>query len=168
MTTLEKIISEHLFFKGLKNEHISSLVKCASFSVFDKDKYIFSAQEEAKYFYLILEGSVSLQIFSHERGTVRLEAIEEGQFLGWSWLFPPYKWQFDAKTLEHTRVIIFDAQALKIVMAQDWELGFKIHKLFTQLIIQRLQTLRYKFLDVLEKYPQIEFEEISIINITSN
>src|SRR5688572_25225497 len=106
MDKIEKIISDHLFFKDLNREQKNCLVKCAAFEVIDTDKYIFTAKDEAKFFYLILEGSVSLQLFSHERGTVNLEVIQEGEFLGWSWLFPPYKWRFDAKTNEKTKVLI--------------------------------------------------------------
>jgi CRP/FNR family cyclic AMP-dependent transcriptional regulator len=166
MEKIENIIKEHFFFRDLNNEQVNTLAKCASFEIIDPDKYILTVKEEAKNFYLILEGSVSLQVFSHERGTINLEVIQEGEFLGWSWLFSPYKWRFDAKTNEKTKFLCFDAKILKNEMAKDPELGFKIHKLFSQLIIERLQALRFKFLDVLEKYPQVEFEEIRIIDLT--
>lgn len=166
MESIKKIISEHLFFQDLSKEQVDSLANCASFEIIDTDKYIFTAKQEARNFYLILEGSVGLQLFSHERGIINLETIQGGEFLGWSWLFPPYKWRFDAKVIEKAKVLVFDANALKKIMSNDHQLSNIIHKLFTQIIIERLQAIRYKFLDVLEKNPQIEFEEIRVLDIT--
>ena len=34
------------------------------------------------------------------RGAVVIETIETGEVVGWSWLFPPYRWHFDARALD--------------------------------------------------------------------
>lgn len=170
MQKIEEIISDHLFFKDLKKQQIDSLIKCAKFEIFDANKYILNAKEEANQFYLILDGMVNLQLFSHEKGLISFEIIEEGEFVGWSWLFPPYKWRFDVKTIEKTKVISFDTKALLKIFEQDTDLGYKMHRLFSQLIIERLQALRFKFLDVLFKFLDVleeepKIKEINIIDI---
>ena len=30
-----------------------------------------------------------------------VETLHDGDVLGWSWLVPPYRWQFDARAVEH-------------------------------------------------------------------
>ena len=37
-----------------------------------------------------------------------IETIEAGEVLGWSWLFPPYRWHFDARALAPVRATAFD------------------------------------------------------------
>ena len=29
-----------------------------------------------------------------------IETLEAGEVVGWSWLFPPYRWHFDARALD--------------------------------------------------------------------
>ena len=29
-----------------------------------------------------------------------IETLDAGEILGWSWLFPPYRWHFDAPRVE--------------------------------------------------------------------
>lgn len=36
------------------------------------------------------------------RGDVGIETIAAGSVPGWSWLFPPYQWQFGAVVVERT------------------------------------------------------------------
>jgi len=37
-------------------------------------------------------------------------SVGEGEVLGWSWLFPPYRWKFAARTVETTRAIAIEGQ----------------------------------------------------------
>ena len=48
-------------------------------------------------FYVLRHGSVALETFVPTRGPVVIETIEAGEVLGWSWLFAPYRWHFDAR-----------------------------------------------------------------------
>ena len=34
------------------------------------------------------------------RGPITLQTLADGEMLGWSWLFPPYRWQFDARAVD--------------------------------------------------------------------
>jgi CRP/FNR family cyclic AMP-dependent transcriptional regulator len=67
--------------------------------------------------------------------------------LGWSWLFPPYCWQFDARTLEPTEAIFFYGTPLREQCEQDHNFGFEMMKRMTQVIIQRLQGARRLLLE---------------------
>src|SRR5262245_47788927 len=61
METLERILAEHDFFKGLKPETLHLLVSCASNVRFNVGEYLFREGEEAQQFYLLREGYVSLE-----------------------------------------------------------------------------------------------------------
>lgn len=148
---IKNAIREHLFFKHFKEEEIDILVNCSSLVSFNENEYLTTAKKDSKIFYLILSGSVSLQLFSHERGIIELETIQSGEFIGWSWLVAPYKWHFDSVAMENTKTICFDAVDMKKEMEKNPEFGYKMYKIFTSIIIERLQAERANILDVYDK-----------------
>lgn len=148
MQTLETMISEHQFFKDLAPRHLDVLVRCASKVVFEPSHLIFREGAEANHFYLIRQGLVSLDVFIPGRGAVSIQTITEGQILGWSWLFPPHRWHFDARSIGFTVAISFDADSLRAESDADHELGYQLMKRFADVIMQRLQATRLQMLDI--------------------
>ena len=82
------------------------------------------------------------------RGPVVIETLHDGDVVGWSWLFPPYRWQFDARALEPSRAIAFDGACLRGKCEADHELGYELMRRFAGSIIERLQATRLRLLDV--------------------
>jgi CRP/FNR family transcriptional regulator, cyclic AMP receptor protein len=68
--------------------------------------------------------------------------------LGWSWLFPPYRWHFDASASAETSAVVLDGACLRGKCEDDASLGYRLMKRFAQLIQQRLQETRLQLLDV--------------------
>ena len=50
----------------------------------------------ASRFWLVQSGHVDLDLHVPGQGRMKIETIGMGELLGWSWLFPPYKWAFGA------------------------------------------------------------------------
>lgn len=100
MQTLESILAQHPFFQGLDPSYGKLLSECAANEHFAAGVNLFREGDAADQFYLIRHGSVALQVFIPGRGRITIETIEAGNVLGWSWLFPPYRWHFDAQALE--------------------------------------------------------------------
>ena len=148
METLERILAEHPFLKGLNSEYLQLVVGCASNVRVNGGQFIFHENEEASQFYLIRQGKVALEIFTPERGPISIQTLGEGEVLGWSWLFPPYHWHFDARAVELTRAIALDGACLRKKCDEDHELGYELMKRFAQIIEQRLQATRVQLLDV--------------------
>jgi CRP-like cAMP-binding protein len=148
MKTLEPVLSEHPFLKGLEAHHLQLIVGCASNVVFQEGQFVFRANEEAKQFYVIRHGKVAVDIFSPERGPVTIQTLGEGEILGWSWLIPPYHWHFDARAIELTRAIVLDGACLRQKCEQDHDLGYELLKRFAHIMEQRLQAMSMQLLDV--------------------
>lgn len=148
MQTLEQLLSEHPFFQGLEPRYLQLIAGCASNAHFDTGQFIFHEGEDANRFYLIRHGKVSLDVFIPGRGPVSLQTIGADDVLGWSWLFPPYRWLFDARALEPTRVTAFDGICLRSKCAEDHDLGYELMNRFAYIITQRLQATRLQILDV--------------------
>ncbi len=68
--------------------------------------------------------------------------------LGWSWLFPPYRWHFSARVIEETRAIALDGVCLREKAEADHNFGFELMKRVAQIMVDRLQATRLQMLDI--------------------
>lgn len=146
--SIESLLREHPFVKGMDRAHIELITGCASNVRFDPGQWIFRESEEANQFYIIRQGKVALEVYSPERGGLMIDTLGEGDVLGWSWLIPPYHWRFDAKALELTRAIALDGKCLRTKCENDHHLGYELLKRFSSIIEQRLQATRLQLLDL--------------------
>jgi CRP/FNR family transcriptional regulator, cyclic AMP receptor protein len=148
MRTLESILVEHPFFKGLQPQYLQLITGCASNVRFNAGTYMLCEGEQASQFYLIRHGKVALEVFAAQRGPITLETIEAGEVLGWSWLFPPYRWHFSARVVEPVRAIALDGTCLRTKGEEDHDLGYELMKRVAQIMMERLQATRIQLLDV--------------------
>ncbi len=148
MQTLESILVGHPFFQGLQPQYLQLITGCASNVRFNARTYIFREGEEASQFYILRHGKVALEIFAAQRGPITIETIEAGEVLGWSWLFPPYRWHFSARVVEPVRAIALDGTCLRTKGEEDHDLGYELMKRVAQIMMERLQATRVQLLDV--------------------
>lgn len=146
--TLEQVLTEHPFLSGMDAKHVATLVGCASNRVFRSGEYLCREGENADAFYLIRSGQVALEIYVPQRGGLRIETLQEGDILGWSWLVAPYRWHFDVKAVDTVRALALDGRCLRGKCEQDHELAYQLLNRFASLIEHRLQSTRLQLLDV--------------------
>lgn len=148
MQSLATQIAEHPFFAGMAPEPLAVIAECAAPARVAARMFVFREGGEANRFYLIEKGKVALKVFAPERGAITIQTIGAGDVLGWSWLFPPYRWHFDARALEDTTMVAFDGKCLRAKMEEDHDLGYELMRRFAQIIVQRLQATRLQLLDL--------------------
>ena len=148
ITSLESILEAHPFLKGLKPEYTNLIVGCASNIRFEAGKEIHREGEEADTFYIIRHGKVAIEIFVPGRGNITIETLGEGEILGWSWLFPPFRWHANARALELTRAIALDGKCLRSKCENDPALGFELIKRLARIMMDRLHGFRLQLLDL--------------------
>lgn len=148
MHTLEPLLGEHSFFKGLAPRYLELIAGCASNVRFEAGQYIFHEGEAANEFYVIRHGRVALEIFAPGRGAHAIQTLGAGELLGWSWLIPPYQWHFDARAVELTRALALDGECLRTKCEQDHDLGYEFMKRFAHIMLDRLQATRLQLLDL--------------------
>ncbi len=146
--TLKTLLAEHPFVHGLDSKYIDLLVSCATNVRFQAGEFIFREGGNADQFYLLRHGRAAIEIYAAERGSITVMTVGEGEVLGWSWLFPPYRWMFDAKALELTRGIALDGKCLRAKCDEDHELGYELMKRSVQVAEQRLQATRLQLLNL--------------------
>ena len=146
--TIEELLVEAPVFAGLAPAHLETIAGCASIAHFEKDGLIFREGGDADTFYVLRGGSVAIETHVPGRGPARLLTLHEDDVLGWSWLFPPYRWHFDARALEHVRTLAFDGECLRGKSVADHELGYELMRRFAEVMVTRLQATRMQLLDV--------------------
>jgi signal-transduction protein with cAMP-binding, CBS, and nucleotidyltransferase domain len=148
MEKIKDLLANHPFFKDLKKDQLEFLAGCGKNVQFKKGEQIFKEGEAADYFYVIRKGKVALDIDGAQRGLIRIQTIEEGEILGWSWLIPPHKWAFSVTAVETTSVTAMDGKCLRGKCEKDHELGYELLKRFSAVLAKRLQWTRMQLLDV--------------------
>lgn len=148
MKTINQIISEHSFFKGLAKPYLDLLSGCAYNAKYDEGEMIFREGEVSNHFYLIKQGRVALQINTPTRGAIVIQTINVGDILSWSWLIPPYYSYFDARALETTAVLALNVECLREKCKIDPMLDYEILKRFVPIIANRLRATRMQLMDV--------------------
>ncbi|MBW2065593.1 MAG: cyclic nucleotide-binding domain-containing protein [Deltaproteobacteria bacterium] len=148
MEAMLKTIAGHPFFEGLAPDLVKVIAGFASQVQYDAGQMIYREGEDASQFHLITFGKVAIEIFEPKKGSRIIQTIGRGDVLGWSWLFPPYKWRFDARALELTRAIALDGRSLREKAETDHHLGYELLKRFSRVILERLHAMRLQLLDV--------------------
>jgi len=149
METLERILAEHPFFVGLAPEYLALITGCAANARFLAGDFVFREGTTADNFYIIRHGTVDIEIHSPEHGgAVSVQTLQQGEVLGASWLFPPYRWNFDARARTLVRAISLDARCLRTKCDDNPALGYELMKRFSRVIAERLHATRVQLLDV--------------------
>ena len=146
--SLESVLADVPLFDGLDPGKLALLAGCAGNVHFAAGEHLFREGEPADAFYVVRHGSVALETFVPARGPVLIETIEAGDVVGWSWLFPPYRWHLDARAVTDVRATGFDGACWRRKCAEDPVLGYDVMGRFTQVLIERLQWTRLRLLDV--------------------
>lgn len=130
----------------MKPEHIAVLSDGAHAVEFEAGEVLFREGEPANQFYLIESGKVALEANESPRGTVLVQLLGAGDPLGWSWLFPPFTWHFQARAVEPVVAIALRGAHLLVTAEQDDEFGYELMKRIARIVIQRLQATRKQLL----------------------
>lgn len=134
------ILKSTAFFEELSEEMVRRLAAVAELKAYPEGIFLDQRKRVANYFYIILEGEVSLQMESLTGKTVRLETITPGGAIGFSSLIDMASKRYisDAKTLSPVKLLRFRADDMMLLFYQNFELGFLIMKKIAYIAKMRL------------------------------
>jgi len=159
---LRSIIARHPFFQQLGEDHLNALIGCAMQTQFPKDDFIFHQGDVANRFYLIEDGCVALEANQPGHGTIRIQTLGSGDALGWSWLFPPNIWRFNARAIEPTRAIFFYGTWLRAQFEQHPGLADELMRRMAQLVVERLQATQLQLVEISEVAMQAQLQALQL------
>ena len=144
MTTTTKLL--HPFLAEMDEQHREIFLHGATERDFATGEVIFREGEPANTLYLIQSGEVLIEAASCGCGAKPIQTLGDGDVLGWSWLFPPFAWHFQARATRPTHVICCDGGHLLVQAEENSEFGYDVMRRITQILIQRLQATRKKLI----------------------
>ena len=124
--TIEQLLVETRLFADLPEHHLATIAGCAVTAHFEEGEYVFREGGPADTFYVLRSGSIALETYVPGRGAALLMTIHDQDVLGWSWLFPPYRWHFDARALEPVARSLRRRSSLRQKSTDDHELGYEL------------------------------------------
>jgi len=148
MKHLDTLIAEHPLFAGFPAEHLALIAGCGRNVHFAPGEFLCRAGRPAEYFFLIRRGMVALELEVPGRGPFRFSTVSAGDVVGWSWLIPPYQWQFDARVVEDVSAVQFDGACLRGKCDADPVLGYALMKTFAGVLVTRFMETRLQLIDV--------------------
>ena len=148
MRPIEDLMEEIPTLARLSHEHRALVAGCGRNTAWEAGAHLFRDGEAATTFYAIRRGAVALEMSAPPRAPLIVETLHGGDVLGWSWLFPPHRTQFDAHAIEEVHAIAFDGACLRGKCEADHALGYELMRRFAAVITNRLQATRVRLLDV--------------------
>jgi CRP/FNR family cyclic AMP-dependent transcriptional regulator len=139
-------LAAHPFLHGMSHEHLAMLAEGARDVSFPARYRLFNDGGYATHFWLIQSGHAWLDLNVPGQSPVLIDTIGMGKLLGWSWLFPPYKWAFGAVAVTEVEAFEFDARAVRERCAADPGLGYEFNQRITRVLAKRLQATRIRLI----------------------
>jgi signal-transduction protein with cAMP-binding, CBS, and nucleotidyltransferase domain len=142
----------HPLFEGLGQRYRHILAEYAMRASFEPGTQVAETGEPANCLYLVVSGLIALET-PGGRSALRVQTIGPGDVLGWSWLFPPYYWHFNAVAEAPTECILFYGSRLLQECDRDHDFGYELFKRMSRILISRLQSTREKWIEAAQFPP---------------
>jgi CRP/FNR family transcriptional regulator, cyclic AMP receptor protein len=147
MERAQDLLAAHPFLAGMPAGQTLRLSYWSRRMVFRSGARLFEEGGRADRFWLVRDGQIALDVDTPQ-GTVQVETLGPGTVLGWSWLFPPFRWHFGATAVLPTLAVELDGPGIRDLCAQDPALGFDLMSRFLAVVVGRLQSTRVRLLDL--------------------
>ncbi len=144
---LEDIVAQDPFFFGLDGAFCRTIAGCGKQVRFEKGQYIYRQGDAADSFYIVRHGHVALEVSTTGKPLV-FQTLHDCDVLNAAWLVPPYRCYSNARAVEATVLIAFDATCLRCKCDEDHDLGYDLMKRFIPVVVERLNHARLQSLDV--------------------
>src|SRR5581483_7097674 len=109
---IAEILHNHPFTRDFWADHTARMAGLGSEIHFAAGETIFEEGDLSSFFYLIVSGSIALEVRSPGR-PVRIATLFAGEVLGWSSVTGDTGKQFQARALEDVHALAFDGARLR-------------------------------------------------------
>ncbi len=148
LKTMVDELAEHRFFQQFPDDLRNRLADCAKNVVFEPGATICTEGTAATGFYAIRSGRVNVGIHVPYKGLSVIETRRDGDVIGWSWLFAPYRWQIDAVAADRVRAIALHADCLLPYFEEHPFAGYRVTTAFAQVMEENIHSSRLRLLDL--------------------
>ncbi len=136
------------WFEGFSDDQRQQLESLARWTEAEAGATLFRDGAPASEVFVVVEGTVSLEICTAGIGCRRVLTVGAGDLLGWSPLVENARLTATARCLTPTRLVAFEGPQLLAVCEHDPRLGFIWMQRTATALAQRLSAARLQLLDV--------------------
>lgn len=144
---IRDFLARNAFLEGLDAATIDLLVVNARTRHLEANEILARHDDIADRFFIVCSGRIALEVPAIEGPNLEVQSIGPGDPVGWSWLIPPYKWQFRARAVEAGDLLEVDGKSIRAQCEQDSRLGYELMKRFAGLMSERMVHARRKMMD---------------------
>ncbi|MFJ8330181.1 Crp/Fnr family transcriptional regulator [Streptomyces sp. NPDC094437] len=138
--------------RALPAEYRQRLRGIAREAAFPQGARLFEEGGRADRFWIIRTGTVELDMHVPGRRAAVIESLRHNELVGWSWLFAPHAWHLGAEATTPVRAYEFDAEAVRVMCAQDPAMGNAVTRWVGDVLAHRLRAARTRLLDLYAPY----------------
>ena len=135
---------------GLPAKELEFLSSIAAEVNFGAGDTIFEADQPADTFHIVETGKVGLEITSPGRPPMVIQTLGDGELVGVSWLFPPYRWNWTARAITKVATFGFSALRVREECEVDSELNRWVLRAVGEEAVRRLHNTRLQLLNLYE------------------
>lgn len=146
-------LEAHPFLRGVSGDLLRRLASISRETRLAAGAMLLRAGADADTVFLLKSGRIALELAVPGKRTVQLESLRGGDLVGLSWLFPPYRWRFDARVVEPVVALAIDARQLRAWMTEDGGLGQIVAMRLVSQLFERLERVRMQRLDLYKAEP---------------
>jgi CRP-like cAMP-binding protein len=151
ITDLSTVLTKQDFFKDFAPGDLQLIAGCAKNVTYPANTLLGEIGGPANSFYLVRKGLIAIETHLSHKGAQVIQVVHPGDVVGWSWIFPPYKWSYDIRTVEDVTLMEFDGACLRTKCDKEPALGYRLMRRFSLLIAERLEHSRIRLLDIYGK-----------------
>lgn len=137
-----QFLREHPVFRRLSEVYLQQLADHMEVLNLNAGEVLFNEGDAADSFFIVMEGTVDLYARLEGDEDQWIQLIDVGEVIGWSWLVPPYRWAFSARTRDGAMLMRFNADAVRDLCDRDPAFGYGTMKQICALMLERLHTVR--------------------------
>jgi CRP-like cAMP-binding protein len=133
------------FAAGLEEREVEQLAMLGRVAHYDKGRIVLEEGKEAPEFFLVVSGSIALEI-APPSGIFRVDTLGPGDEFGWSAVMDQGT-LFQSRALTDATLLAFDALRLRALCERDSAFGYKFMRRLLAIVADRLQVTRLLLMD---------------------
>ena len=140
MITIETL-KKFSLFDHQNDQMLALIADLAVEKVVEAGDHLFSQGEDARYLYLVMDGSIVLTMNVGQKGAQTLEELEplgKDRVVGWSSIVRPHVYKMGAYAKQKTRLIEFEGGKLQHLFDDNPSFGYYFLQKLTEVIGSRL------------------------------
>jgi CRP/FNR family transcriptional activator FtrB len=146
-----EMLSQNELFAGFSDERLEAIAGISKEITCNKGEALFGEGERAEYLYILVSGSIAIQVHLTSRPMNVTVAIinQPNQSFGWSGVVSPNHYTATAHCQKDSSLVAIEGSKLMQMLEQDPEIGFIVMRRISEVISSRLRTSRSAFLKTL-------------------